>query len=714
MGEKWVLDEFGIRSQPGARFLKSEVQSVAGEWEAPSGRRKSWRRKNPHGEGYIYRDTPPGQSEGHSEEQEPIAAPAQPTDEGGPLKPGGGPGIFGMSQAEVEVKIADASERGRKQPDLNKTGAKQAWIDLWDDLFPTGTEAEMARLPDGNVDPATVVVTWDRLKSPHEKAFLRYTPPGKNKSQTCNTVENLASNDVKHWAHVKGLMGEGSPDQMLNALKGRGERPSDEALGKIHDLATGLKGDWQDEAKSTRERDSAAINTIIMMTGKRRGQLDNYRRTGNRGITTLHAGDVTIDGDQIKFDFIGKNGARNTASIQDEALASYLGSRKEGKEEGERLFDASDTSVDKALADNNSPTPKPKDWRTLVSTARAQQVYGDAGSPKVKVKVKEYKPGTYTHRTQEEVPGKKPGTTKTVTKTEKMTFEEAHKAGHIGEDKAKKSVSKEMSVKDALDAGHIDKETALKVTARQILEVAKTVQKEMNHSSAGMTRDNYIHPQVFDDYLGRHGISDLKPPALDPYAKHSRSKSLSKGFGDQTAEQIKPFQGTKFYARAIRALARIRRAEADLADYHALTDDSPSNGSWSPIGIHGPTKEDLKWKGLYSEKQKAEAAFQRLEAEFLEWAAGRVDLNEDTKKGFTLIVKGEPGGFDGEGNPVEDPNRNGEEDTFHWPPWLLKYGLTPEEIKRLKTGTELHYRDEVSKGFTVMANGIRLGFVDLF
>lgn len=656
------------------------IEKAEGGWEAPSGRRKSWRKKNPSGKGYIYRKTAPGES---SEEKPEAPVEEQPapqqtdSDSSAPLFKEGGPGIFGMSRAEVEARIEAASRAGRSEPDLNKSGAKRSWIDLWDRLFPAGTEADMARVPDGHVDPATVVIKWEQLKNPHASNLMRYKPnPDKNKSQTCNTVENLASNDAKHWTHVKELVGDAEPQQILDAMAGKGSRPSDQKMAAIHDLASGLRADWKDSGSSNRERDSAAINTIIMLTGKRRGQVGNYANTGNRGITTLHAGDVVVEGDTIKFDFIGKNKAQNTAEIKDAELAAYISSRKSGKDADDRLFDATDTSVDKALSDNRSPTNKPKDWRTLISTARAMQEFSGAEAPTVKVKP----------------------------------------------EGSKKSV--EMGLAEAVEGGHIDREHALKTMSRKILSVAKVIQEEMNHSNAGMTRDNYIHPEVFDTYLEKHGLMDLKPTNLDPYQKHRRKKSLLvstlevlvKGFGDFELEpKLKPFQGTPYYARALRLVARCKRAQAKIDKI-----DSASGVSelipYNPLNLADRSNKkdrrnskDSDWSLAYNEKRKAEAELNELEAELMEWGAENVTSYEKTKKGFTVLVKGE------DVDSAEDPNRTEEEDTFHWPPWVLEYGLTERERAHLKAGEELNYRS-VNKGFNVLVQGVREGipvnFVD--
>jgi DNA topoisomerase IB len=135
-----------------------------------------------------------------------------------------------------------------------------------------------------------------------------------------------------------------------------------------------------DGSLPTKKRDAAAVMYIISQTGLRPGSRQNLARQGTRGVTTLDVSSVTIDGPVVDFDFIGKAGKRNTATVEDQALAGYISERAGDRSEG-LLFDAVQPHVRGEMDNAGLRGFKPKDFRTLLASKLAAEELGKTDPP---------------------------------------------------------------------------------------------------------------------------------------------------------------------------------------------------------------------------------------------------------------------------------------------------------------------------------------------
>lgn len=113
----------------------------------------------------------------------------------------------------------------------------------------------------------------------------------------------------------------------------------------------------------------AAVLYTIDKTGMRVGS-DGDTKADKKafGVTTLQARHVSVDGDKVKFNFIGKKGVRIKQTVKDPKLAKIMIDRLgEGQE---RIFDTSDSKVRDYLHSIDGPF-KVKDFRTAVATETA-------------------------------------------------------------------------------------------------------------------------------------------------------------------------------------------------------------------------------------------------------------------------------------------------------------------------------------------------------
>jgi DNA topoisomerase-1 len=92
--------------------------------------------------------------------------------------------------------------------------------------------------------------------------------------------------------------------------------------------------------------DEALVLLVIARTGMRIGN-ERDRRAARRtfGAATLLARHVNLDGTLIQFDFVGKQGIRNSQQLRSARLAGELSGRLTERRPGERLFDVSDDMV---------------------------------------------------------------------------------------------------------------------------------------------------------------------------------------------------------------------------------------------------------------------------------------------------------------------------------------------------------------------------------
>lgn len=204
-----------------------------------------------------------------------------------------------------------------------------------------------SKLPPPDIDPATIELNLDGDND--SKALMTWRD-AKGRKQPAYTPKFLNRNAAKKWERVKKF-----------------DKKADKAIEKFGKA-------MQSKKASTKERDAAAIMTIIGKTGLRPGSMSGLKDTGNRGISTLSADNVKVTGDTVSLEFVGKSGKTNKTQVQDPALAQYLQERLKGKAGDDLLFEAHERDLPGAMKAAGVGGFKPKDFRTR----KAGQMSADA------------------------------------------------------------------------------------------------------------------------------------------------------------------------------------------------------------------------------------------------------------------------------------------------------------------------------------------------
>jgi DNA topoisomerase IB/N-acetylglutamate synthase-like GNAT family acetyltransferase len=145
--------------------------------------------------------------------------------------------------------------------------------------------------------------------------------------------------------------------------------------------------DMQNKQLASEKRDAAAVVYLIGKTGLRVG---SDAETGGavkaHGATTLLGQHVTLLGDKLSLDFVGKKGVQIHKELTDPKLAQYL--KGKVKSMGDRLFNTTDSAVRTYLKDITGDQFKVKDFRTWHGTSTALQELKDRPVPKTATEFK--------------------------------------------------------------------------------------------------------------------------------------------------------------------------------------------------------------------------------------------------------------------------------------------------------------------------------------
>lgn len=179
---------------------------------------------------------------------------------------------------------------------------------------------------------------------------------------------DIHSRAVITWRDSKGRYQSGYTPQFhqANAQKKweRVQRFREQAPEIIKQLHTRIA----EEEHGTIRHQGATIAAVVALTGLRPGSEVSLKHAGHRGVSTLHAEDVSFHDDgTAALNFIGKAGKRNTATISSpevvRALRAYV-----RRADGGRLF----RSTARTAACRELPTGmKLKDFRTIKAAETA-------------------------------------------------------------------------------------------------------------------------------------------------------------------------------------------------------------------------------------------------------------------------------------------------------------------------------------------------------
>ncbi len=135
-------------------------------------------------------------------------------------------------------------------------------------------------------------------------------------------------------------------------------------------------------ATAGRHDDAAAVLYMISETGFRVGG-EGGMTAGKPtyGATTLQAKHVTIKGNSVTFKFTGKKGVPVRQVVKDPVLANLIGTRLQGKEPTDRIFNTGQKQVLQHLRGISSSEFKVHDLRTWNGTKMAERLVNSLPAP---------------------------------------------------------------------------------------------------------------------------------------------------------------------------------------------------------------------------------------------------------------------------------------------------------------------------------------------
>ena len=149
--------------------------------------------------------------------------------------------------------------------------------------------------------------------------------------------------------------------------------------------------DMQDSKLSPKQRDTAAVLALISQTGFRLGSDDD---TGAEvqayGASNMLGSHVQVHGSTLVFDFTGKKGVEQNHTINNVALAQYIGNKKRRVGDG-RLFNTTEGNVRGYMKSVGGDDFKVKDYRTYVGTSKALEEVSKLPVPTTQTQYKKFR-----------------------------------------------------------------------------------------------------------------------------------------------------------------------------------------------------------------------------------------------------------------------------------------------------------------------------------
>jgi DNA topoisomerase-1 len=194
------------------------------------------------------------------------------------------------------------------------------------------------------------------------------------------------SNDAEAPLQAVGLDSKGRKQYRYSAA--HSEQHAAAKFSRVRDFDVELPALQQKIERDLSKREEAAVLYLVNLTGFRIG---SDQETGGNvkayGASTLLPEHVKVEGDTVKFSFVGKKGVRIQKTVTDSKLAGVIKPRLKGKRP---LFGVSDSEVRGYLhAIDGEFTVK--DFRTWHGTSRALQAMRNMPAPKSAKELKKAK-----------------------------------------------------------------------------------------------------------------------------------------------------------------------------------------------------------------------------------------------------------------------------------------------------------------------------------
>ncbi len=326
--------------------------------------------------------------------------------------------VKNAAQSELDRREGDSSKKDKKEQKPKKKEVKREaqWYDSLNGKhsispLPVGLEKKDVEVYDGKDTDKHWVMRWKHPKT--GEMINAYSAAFHQRNSEIKWERTTKLGGVKFLNDVKtkssGLMKSGTLDGKGSGLRIPLSDPKNpftmqKKNGKYHVVNKHVEGsggdtrttfgvydtkeeyidkinsmlpDSDEGAESgsiEKEQQTGAILKVIAHTGLRVGSEEAMKKTGNQGVSTLTADSVTVNGDTVILNFIGKSHKENYNEIEDKELAEYFTKAMEGKGDKDRLFDVSRQDVMDSFREGMGyKNAKVKDIRTVVAGAKAAE-----------------------------------------------------------------------------------------------------------------------------------------------------------------------------------------------------------------------------------------------------------------------------------------------------------------------------------------------------
>lgn len=152
-------------------------------------------------------------------------------------------------------------------------------------------------------------------------------------------------------------------------------------------IIAALSANMADVKLSNKQREAAAIASIIRETGLRPTDGDESVKHRHFGVSSLQARHARIVGNEVQLDFVGKEGVRNISVVREPSNVAFLKAALNKSKGKQPIFNeatsdhAGDILKATSKAVGGPADIKLKDLRTLKATQTARQVVSSFGGP---------------------------------------------------------------------------------------------------------------------------------------------------------------------------------------------------------------------------------------------------------------------------------------------------------------------------------------------
>jgi len=168
------------------------------------------------------------------------------------------------------------------------------------------------------------------------------------------------------------------------------EAKAAEKFARLRDFSQAVPAIMKQIRKDKSNKEEAAILFIISQTGFRVGSEKNTKaKVKAYGISTLEGRHVKVNGDNVEFDFIGKEGIRNYKTVRSKELAEIISQHKKG--DNEKMFKVPGSKALSYLQQISGRPFKVKDFRTYIATNIALEAVKGMPIPTTAKEFKSYK-----------------------------------------------------------------------------------------------------------------------------------------------------------------------------------------------------------------------------------------------------------------------------------------------------------------------------------